>query len=51
MIQSLAQKSNMSPEKYYEIGMQMAEQCFPEFQILMTARIDKYQSITYNAYR
>lgn len=41
MIQSFAQDDDISPEKCHEIGMQMAEHCFPEFQVLVATHIDK----------
>lgn len=41
MIQSFAQDDDISPEKCHEIGMQMAEHCFPDFQVLVATRIDK----------
>lgn len=41
MIQSFAQDDDISPEKCHEIGMQMAEHCFPNFQVLVATHIDK----------
>lgn len=41
MIQSFAQDDDITPEKCHEIGMQMAEHCFPEFQVLVATHIDK----------
>lgn len=41
MIQSFAQDDDISPEKCHEIGLQMAEHCFPEFQVLVATHIDK----------
>lgn len=41
MIQSFAQEDDITPEKCHEIGMQMAEHCFPNFQVLIATHIDK----------
>lgn len=41
MIQSFARDDDISPEKCHEIGMQMAEQCFPNYQVLVATHIDK----------
>ena len=41
MIQSFAQDDDISPEKCHEIGLQMAEPCFPDFQVLVATHIDK----------
>lgn len=41
MIQSFAQDDDITPEKCHEIGMQMAEHCFPNFQVLVATHIDK----------
>ncbi len=41
MIQSFAQDDDITPEKCHEISMQMAEHCFPEFQVLVATHIDK----------
>ncbi len=41
MIQSFAQDDDITAEKCHEIGMQMAEHCFPEFQVLVATHIDK----------
>lgn len=41
MIQSFAQDDDISPEKCHEIGLQMAEHCFPDFQVLVATHIDK----------
>lgn len=41
MIQSFAQDYDITPEKCQEIGMQMAEHCFPGFQVLVATHIDK----------
>lgn len=41
MIQSFAQDDDITPEKCHEIGMQIAEHCFPEFQVLVATHIDK----------
>lgn len=41
MIQSFAQDDDISPEKCHEIGLQMAEHCFPEIQVLVATHIDK----------
>lgn len=41
MIQSFAQDDDISPEKCHEIGIQMAEHCFPELQVLVATHIDK----------
>lgn len=41
MIQSFAQDDDITPEKCHEIGMQMAEHYFPEFQVLVATHIDK----------
>lgn len=41
MIQSFAQDDDISPEKCHEIGLQMAEHCFPDFQVLIATHIDK----------
>lgn len=41
MIQSFAQDDDISSEKCHEIGMQMAEHCFPNFQVLVATHIDK----------
>lgn len=41
MIQSFAQDDDISPEKCHEIGMKMAEHCFPNYQVLVATHIDK----------
>ena len=41
MIQSFAQDDDITAEKCHEIGMQMAEHCFPNFQVLVATHIDK----------
>lgn len=41
IIQSFAQDDDITPEKCHEIGLQMAEHCFPNFQVLIATHIDK----------
>lgn len=41
MIQSFDQDDDITPEKCHEIGLQMAEHCFPNFQVLIATHIDK----------
>ena len=41
MIQSFAQDDDITPEKCHEIGLQMAEHCFPNHQVLVATHIDK----------
>lgn len=41
MIQSFSPDDDITPEKCHEIGLKMAEQCFPGFQVLVATHIDK----------
>ena len=42
MIQSFAADDNITPEKAHEIGLQMAQHCFPEYQVLVATHIDRH---------
>lgn len=42
MIQSFAVDDDITPEKAHEIGLQMAEHCFPEYQVLVSTHIDRH---------
>ncbi len=41
MIQSFASDDDITPEQAHEIGLQMAEHCFPEYQVLVATHIDR----------
>ena len=42
MMQSFAVDDDITPEKAHEIGLQMAEHCFPEYQVLVATHIDRH---------
>ena len=44
MIQSLAVDDDITPEKAHEIGLQMAEHCFPGYQVLVATHIDRHHT-------
>ncbi len=41
MIQSFASDDDITPEQAHEIGLQMAEHCFPGYQVLVATHIDR----------
>ena len=41
MIQSFASDDDITPEKAHEIGLKMAEHCFPDYQVLVATHIDR----------
>ena len=41
MIQSFASDDDITPEQAHEIGLQMAEHYFPEYQVLVVTHIDR----------
>ena len=41
MIQSFASDDEITSEQAHEIGLQMAEHCFPEYQVLVVTHIDR----------
>ena len=41
MIQSFAVDDDITPEKAHEIGLQMAENLFPQYQVLVATHIDR----------
>ena len=44
MIQSFAVDDDITPEKAHEIGLQMAEHCFPGYQVLVATHIDRHHT-------
>jgi hypothetical protein len=44
MMQSFAVDDDITPEKAHEIGLQMAEHCFPGYQVLVATHIDRHHT-------
>ena len=44
MMQSFAVDDDITPEKAYEIGLQIAEHCFPGYQVLVATHIDRHHT-------
>ena len=43
-IQSFASDDDITPEQAHEIGLQMAEHCFPGYQVLVATHIDRHHT-------